>query len=214
MSIELVDLVSALSVLIPSAASIYFFRSASRDMRFFALFIILSLISSLAVTTLAIYQVNNLWLFHAFTPIEYGLLIYVFSFWQSQSMARILKWSIALFFLVWIGTILLQIEQFDHFYHPTRSLSTIILTIISLYTLIRISIQGENLIFRDYRSWIILGVLLSFTGTAIIFDLSDLALIRSVWTIHSILNVTGNLCFACAFLFVHSPSDPKGIVHE
>lgn len=209
MPIELIDLLSALSVLIPATAGIYFFRSASRDMQFLAVFIILSLISSLTVTILAIYEINNLWLFHIFTPIEYGFLICVFSFWQrSQLIKKILIWSIVVFFFIWIGAKLLQIEQFDHFYHPTRSLSTIIMTIVSVFTLITINIEEEDLIYKDYRFWVILGVLVSFTGTAIVFNLSDLDLIKSIWTIHSILNITGNICFACAFFFLRSQLNP------
>jgi hypothetical protein len=203
LQIELIDLLSALSILIPCATSIYFFRSAGSDMRFFAVFIYVSLISSSAVAILAAYEINNLWLIHIFIPIEYGFLVLLFSFWQRGKLVRrILRWSIVVFFGIWIWSKLIHLERLDHFYYPTKSLSTIVLITVSIFTLITINVDELKLIYKDYRFWVILGVLVYFAGTAVVFSLSDLALIKSVWTIHSILNITGNICFACAFLFL------------
>jgi len=197
------DSLSALSVLLPLLASIFFYKLSNQDLRIFTFFIFLSSLSSLIVMVLAMNKINNLLFFHIFTLVEYCFLIFIFSMWVKNSYIKlVLRWSIPVFVLVWLGLIISGVENTNEFPNSMRSISNVILTLVSVYILVQLLEWGEHSILRNYKFWISFGVLISYPATSIIFLLNDMELINYVWTIHPILDIVTNICYACAFFCI------------
>ena len=146
---------------------------------------------------LAFNRINNIWLFHLFTPLEYGFLVMVFSYWQKKSLLRlVLRLSIPLFALICLVNKLFleNLVTFDSF---TASLEGSALIMISVYTLFNLYRGNSGPISKDPRFWITVAVLIYFAGSLPTFAFAN---IIALWSIHNILNVSSNVLFTGGFL--------------
>lgn len=146
---------------------------------------------------LALNRINNIWLFHLFTPLEYGILVMVFSYWQKEPLLRlVLRLSIPLFVLICLVNKLFleNLVSFDNF---TVSLESSALIMISVFTLFSLYRDNSGLISKDPRFWITVAVLIYFAGNLPTFAFAN---IIALWSIHSILNITSNILFSGGFL--------------
>ncbi|MFQ6103025.1 MAG: hypothetical protein ACE5OP_01890 [Candidatus Glassbacteria bacterium] len=155
-----------------------------------------------AAAALAFHKSYNLWLFNIFIVVDYSFLALVFSFWQKKkTFEKILRLSVPLFLLFWLGAKLFQLESFDQINNYSRTLESLILTAISLYTLYILNEEDDILLIRDRRFWAAAAVLIYFAGNMMIFAIGEVILGGvHVWLVHSSLNIVTNLCYAGAFL--------------
>jgi hypothetical protein len=159
-------------------------------------FILIGLVDMLALY-LAFHRVLNIWLFHLFTPLEYGFLVFVFSCWQKRPVVRLLlRASIPLFAgLCLVNKLYLEnLGRFDNF---TTTLEAIALIMISVYTLFDIYRENSSPILKNPRFWVATAVLIYFSGNFPIFAFAN---VLTVWSIHHILNITSNMLFTGGFL--------------
>jgi hypothetical protein len=166
-------------------------------MRILLVFFAVSLLIEVIVDLLALYKINNLWLFHISTLLEYTLLILVFSYWQKKDILKLsLRLSIPLFLLIWFAAKLF-LESFNQFDNFTSSMAGVILVVVSSYTLYDLSKENSVSLSRDPRFWVGSAVLIYYTGNLMLFALSN---IITIWAIHSILNIIANLIYSGGFL--------------
>lgn len=157
---------------------------------------------------LALNNISNMWLFHIFTPLEYGLLALVFSYWQRNTFLRLLlRLSIPLFAVLCLVNRLLSenLVSFDNF---TSSLEGWALILISIYTLLQLRRDTSVPILGMPQFWIAAAVLIYFSGNLPIFAFANMA---TVWMINHILNIISNLLFAGGFLCCHLKYRPYGV---
>jgi len=153
----------------------------------------------------SLYQAYNLcgsvWCLHFYTPIEYSILVLVFSYWiKNNSIKRILRFSIPLFILIFVLNKLF-IESMDHFDYITASIESIILLAISAYVLYNLHNEKLDSIFGMSQFWVAVAVLIYFAGNSLSFSLS---VIFPIWIIPSILNIVANLLYTGGFLCCRS----------
>lgn len=176
------------------------FRRLGPDIKILLAYIgLLGLVDVLGLY-LAFNRISNIWLFHLFTPLEYGFLVMVFSCWQKRSLLRLLlRLSIPLFALICIVSKLFveNLVSFDSF---TSSLESWALILISIYTLLGLHRDKSFPILGMPRFWIASAVLIYFSGNLPIFAFANMA---AVWTINHILNILSNILFAGGFLCYH-----------
>lgn len=202
--IPLPDVLSVFSILIPLVAGFFLLHRAGRDMQVFFVFIFLNFVSSRIVGLLAIHRIHNLWLGHLWTPIEYSFLILVFSYWQkNHGIRKALRWSIPAFILIWIATQLWWINPFAQIFNPSRSMSSIVLTLLAIFTIFQLTEDFTSSSLKDYRLWVSLWVLVYCSSNVLLFSLGSFVMIDMVWTLHSIANIVGNIGFAVSFLCLH-----------
>jgi hypothetical protein len=195
--------ISAHSSIIPLVFGVIFFRNFSKDLKLYTMLFVIAVIFDQIITYLSS-QGQNTWLFgNIFHLIEYVMIIYVFSYWQKNSqLQKLLFWSIPLYTLFWIWVKVFGIEDMDKFPHFTRSIAAIIITIVAIYTLIKLGENGSY-IYKHYQFWICVGALLYFSGNIVLFSLSDLNLVSNLFFIHSILNIIANFFYAGGFWCHH-----------
>jgi len=193
----LLDIISAISWAAPLLAGVFVLNRLGRETKILVgYFILIGLVDTFGLY-LAANRTNTIWLFHLFTPLEYGFLVMVFSYWQKKPLLRLLlRLSIPLFALICLVNKLFleSLVSFDNF---TASLEGSALIMISVYTLFNLYRDNSGPISKDPRFWITVAVLIYFSGSLPTFAFAN---IIALWSIHSILNITSNILFSGGFL--------------
>ena len=57
------------------------YRKSRRDTQLLALWFTLSVVISIVEYYLAVHKINNLWINHFFTPVEYAILVWIIAEW-------------------------------------------------------------------------------------------------------------------------------------
>jgi len=193
--------ISGFSSIIPFVAGIAFFRFLQKDRRLLAVFFGIAVLFDLFLSYTGHHGVNNLWAIHIWTLIEYGFLVYVFSYWhKNKAFRRLLRWSIPVFVMIWVAAKLGGIEDMTHFQNYTRSVGSMILTVASVIILYSLSESVGASIHKSYQFWVSLAVLIYFAGNIILFSASNIVLVGSLFFMHSVLNIIANLMYAGGFL--------------
>lgn len=195
--------ISAHSSIIPFLLGVIFFRNFSKDLKLYTIFFGIAVIFDQIVTYLSSKQQNSWFLINIWILIEYCGTIYVFSYWQKNiRIQKVLRWSIPAYSIFWFIAKIFQMEDLHWFPQYTRSIESIILTIVAIYTLIKLGETGTY-INKHYQFWVCIGVLFYFSGNIILFSLSDLRLVINLFIVHSILNILANFLYAGGFWCHH-----------
>ena len=198
--------ISAASAFIPVIAGLFCARFTPRDLKIFLLYLAINCLSNIVSIGLAMMKLNNLWLLHVFTPIQFALFIWIFSQWQKPPVKHFFLSAIPAFTLVWLLAMLF-FENISRFNSLTRPLEALVLIGVSGFTLYQLQQESIGILFRKPSFWIASGTLIYFSGMIILYTLSNSLLevsietLRTVWlTIQPTVNISANLLFAAGFL--------------
>ncbi|MCI0707457.1 MAG: hypothetical protein L0Y80_08250 [Ignavibacteriae bacterium] len=176
------------------------------EMRILLLSIFVSFFLGSTMIVLAVQGINNLWVIHLSTLLQYSLLTWLFSFWHTARTRKLLLLSIPIFFSIWL-IVFLGFESISAFSSYTRPLQALLLISFSCYTLFIINKDETKPIFSTPAFWAASGTLIYFTGTMILFALSNILLkesaemLRMLWApIQSTSVIVSHVCFAGAFI--------------
>lgn len=197
---------SQLSGFMPFLGGLFKIKHLKKDTKILFAFFTVALITEIIVKILAYNKINNLWLFHVFTIVEYSFWVVVFSFWQREHKAKkILRASVFIFCMIWLLNLIFHIEHFNDYNNVSRSIESILLTAIALFTLYNCYLESEVVIYKNYIFYFSIGVLLYFSGNFMFFSLGK-SIVNGLdlGIIHSTLNITANLCYLGGFLCHHS----------
>lgn len=194
------------SLMFPLIAAFMSLRFLNRELKVFFIYQAIAMIITIWQLHLAANNINNLWLIHLQTPIEFGFFMWIFSLWQENPFTRrffrltipvyIILWAILVFFVE-------KIDEFNTFSKPTEA---VVLIIASGYCLYLVNKEKVESLFRQPSFWISSGTLIYFTGTVIIFTVTNLLLhesveeLRAVWNVVFVMEIITNLFFAGGFL--------------
>jgi hypothetical protein len=198
--------VSELSPLLPIVGALLGSRPFHRDLTIFFYYLIITFIITGWMTYLASHGTNNLWLIHLQTPMEFTFFMWLFARWQEDAfLKRFFQITIPVFVCVWAALVFFveKIDQFSTYSKPTE---TILLIIASGYCLFQVNKEKVESLFRQPSFWISSGALIYFTGTVILFTVSNLLLreseaeLRTAWWVVIILNIIANLFYLAGFI--------------
>lgn len=195
-----------LSVLLALGAGLVKWRIASRSMRLLTVLLLFVALIDIFTLILALRSINNIFLFHAIIIIFYPILALLFSYWHSRRTKRLLRWSIPIFIAAVLLLFVLGYETLEM--PPSYSLSvmSIMLAIISLYTLFTLIRDGGTPIYSDERFWVSLGVFMSYASTAFIYSGIMGGITDDIWIAHNMIHTIGNLCYLAGFLWMQTPT--------
>ncbi len=172
----------------------------------FFVFLVVDQLSDLTMVTLASRHINNLWLTHVFVLIQYAFFSWIFAGWQHEERIR------KLLYLSIPGMILLGIisafflENVTSFNTITRPLSSLLIVMISAYTLLSLNRSHVESLFRDTRFWLCSAALIYFASSLALAALGNVIIglpldqSRQLFAVHAVLNVIANVGYAGAFL--------------
>ena len=175
----------------------YRLRQLSREMKILLCLIGIALSTDFVLLYLATHHINNLWLMHFYTLLEFSLFMLIFSSWQKNKFSqKLLRLIILIYIPIWFSAKFL-LEDFSSFDNFTSSLSGTLLTGIAIYTLLILKKEVDCNILIEKRFWVSTGVLFYFAGNLFIFALGSTI---AVWSLHNIINICANICYAGGFL--------------
>lgn len=191
-------------VLIPLIAGLIGFRKYTLDFKLLTfLFLIIAGVGIYSYSQ-AFRGQNNIWIYHFYDPIEYGLLIAVFSFWQKkQIVKRILLYSIPVFVLFCGINIIFFTDDINNYNFFTSSISRIIFIIISAYTLLNIFKSDKGELLKKPEFWITIALLMYSSNTLAYFVFSKIHVAQvmvTLWVINVVMDIIANQIYAIGFI--------------
>ena len=156
---------------------LFFYKKLSPPLRIIVFFCGVALFVNVVSTFLANHGINNLFLIHLDTIVEFLILLKFYSL--------VLKEALPTRFFIWVGAYFaiialafaFTVQPFDTFNDYARTLESI--GVIALALLLFYRILVEMKIVRLEQSsvfWVNTGLLLYFSGGALLFSLSNMTL--------------------------------------
>jgi len=202
---DILNILSMFSSIIPLIAGIVVYRCLTKPLKILLILFVVGAVVELIGYYFLIKQTQSVWVFHVYTLLEFSLLVLVFSYWQKGRIRKWLRFSIGVFFLMWLAA-KFSIEGVDEWDSYTGTFEGVFLIAVSAGTFF--NLIGENLesLLYDSRFWVASAVLIYFSGTLLTFALSNTIAGSADYNLfkltlfHPILNIISNLCYAGGFL--------------
>src|SRR5574341_1187946 len=103
----------SLSIVFPILAAALSFRFLTRELKLLLTYQVISLVITVWMTYLASNSINNLWLFHIQTPIEFFFFMWIFSRWQTNPLfQKFFEMTIPVFVFLW-AVLVFFVEKID-----------------------------------------------------------------------------------------------------
>lgn len=175
----------------------YYFEKLSRELKVLLALLSLALVISLLLTPIGRIWGNNLFLFHFYTLIEYSLLAFLFSYWQTRkSVSRVMRISILVFTLIWV-LFKFSIEGFSSMNNYSQSLANLLLSGMASYTLLSLLSEKVDSIYSEPKFWVSSAVLIYHAGNLFLYAFpAGIA----IWSIHNLINIISNVFYVGGFL--------------
>jgi hypothetical protein len=142
------------------------------------------------------------WTRYIYIPIEYSVLMVIFSIWQEdRKIKKILLWSIPVFIGICIISALYR-KDFTFFDGLTISLSCLIYAAISLFTLVGLLYKNVGNIYKNYIFWVCSALVLYGASGVIFYSLTNyypsytpVRINAGIASISNIFYMIGFLCY-------------------
>ncbi len=196
---HLIDIISTYSIIVPVLAGALLFRNLPKQLKTLCLYIFLAFTLEMAIWITASASINNLFLFHAFTYVEFIFLSMVF--YQLADLLiwkRVILWLLLLFCVFSIVNSIFyeSILEFNSNQRYVAGIMGFVLIVGYFAKLIR---KAEH-IYLERHPYFILAAsyLLYFSGTFFLFLVSKEFMgadIAKYWSLHGVLNIFLNLSY-------------------
>jgi len=154
---------------------------------------------------MGMYGINNIWLINCYLPVEYTLIVLVFSCWVEGEWRRILRWSIPVFILLYLTIGIMTMQNIYSMNDVGRILENVLIIIAAVMVLYFGIITSEIPMLRSYKYWIITGTILYYVFTSFImvmwkFHLAGM--FPDLWLFNSVVAVITNMFWTMSFVWV------------
>jgi hypothetical protein len=201
----ILPVVQILSGLLPVAAAVHVLRSLSKTMMVLLVYFVIAFLFDISLMILGLHGINNLWLMHLFTPIEYALFVWVLSDRSQRRAKRAFRVSIPLFIGFWLVAAAL-FERATEFNTISHSVEAGILVLVASFALFEINRGSSGSPLQDPYFWIASAALLYFAASVLIYALSNvflsmsMELLLAAYNFKIIVNAIANVVYAGGFL--------------
>lgn len=170
-------------------------------LKLLVLFLAVVLVNNIIMLYWAFLKINNMWLFHFFTLLEYTSLSWILSYWHTKPFFQNgIRWSILFFACFWVLA-KFTFEDMDSYDSITATISHLLLIGYAALTLFELGqTTGEKFIL-DARFWVSGAVLIYSTGSVLWLALSNVIItwpesqMMIAWTIHWTLDIFTNILY-------------------
>jgi hypothetical protein len=169
-------LLTMVSSAVPLVVGLFYYRRLMREMKILVLYLSISFIFELSLFLLGLLGINNLWMVQVWTIIEYIFIVVLFSYWMKVGKIRmVLIYSVIPFIIFYIIDVAL-LSEVDKFNSYSRSVECLIFSGVAGYALYDLSKTHTGSLWQNFRFYLILAVFLYFTGSLMIYALSNLVI--------------------------------------
>ncbi len=198
-------LLGSLSIFVTFIVALCFCKKFDKSTKLFFSYLTLSAIFETIMIIWVVKGENNLWISHIFTPIEYGLLAYLLSYWQeNHTIKKLMRYSIPVVIILIISLNLSGIEPTNIFDYISIPITSLLLTAFSWHILHQMSIRDTGNLLKDHKFWITAGVFIYFSSGLFIFAMGILPQIDALYVIFQVnsgLLIIRNIFFSIAMIY-------------
>jgi len=198
--LDYLSFLSILSSIIPLILGIYWVNILPKALKVLSAFIFIILILELLCVYLSSLRINNLFLFHANSFLEFVFYPLILSFiLKNKIFQYTIIISITSFLIFAIFNIYLW-EPLTAFNTNTRAVEGILMIAFCIYFYFDLFLKTEVVKLSTYPYfWLVSGLLIYFSGTLFLYLYAN-QIVKSTnityWIIHSILNIFLNIMFS------------------
>lgn len=174
------------------------FKRQQKVLKILSTFLILMLAIQFVVMYLNLNRINNLFLFHLYTPIEFGLLSIILSLINSRKKTKLIINGICILFILFCIFSALFIEPLSAFNSIARGIEGVLAIVLSIYFFYALFNDDDTKDLLKYPYfWLFSGWLIYFSGTFFLFMYANNQGIATLTypIIHSVLNIFLNLVY-------------------
>ncbi len=186
----------------------YYYKNLPKPFKLFVLYVSFSVISGIIELLLIGSKGSNHILYHFYSPIEFcfiiiGILLLI----NIKNLKNKVLLIIIPYLIFWIYA-KLTLEPLNQMANVSIAVANTIVFIVAVFGSLRIALSSFGSIFRDPRITMIIGILIYFGGSIIIFALSNLIFYegeipaKSLWKIHNGLHILFNFIMIYSFYLV------------
>jgi hypothetical protein len=194
--ISIVGYANIVSAFFPVICGLVFIRRLKPELKILMILFVVAAVEEVLMMHFALRRVNVNWVNHFYTPLEYAIFTYVFALWQDQQrVKRVFLWSIPVFAIFCLWDILDR-QNLQYTNNFTAAVACALYLIATSYTLVRIERERIELFYKDYRFWILGGLLVYAAGSLPYFVFFRQFHSYYLWGFHGGLNVLTNIFYA------------------
>ena len=182
------------------------YRSLPRSLRFLEWLIILTFGETVIEWVIASYNIQNLWMSHINTLVEFVLIMLMYFFWMKRNLNRLmLNICLVMFVVCWIVS-KFTFEPLSSLDGWTAPLSKVLQIVFSALLLLDVVKESDITWINDPRIWVASGVIIYSAGSLFIFALFNTMLqispdrLKLVWSLNWILIIASNVLSTWGFL--------------
>ncbi len=187
--------ISFIAALLAAGRGLTKWQISTRPMRLLTVFLLYSTMSNIASIALATRNVQNLFLFHIYALFTYSAMALVFSYWHKDKLRQYIRLSIPVYLTFYLLLLIIGYEDINKQASLGLSVMSVLITIVSLYTLLFILQDSTISTHRDERFWVSIATLFIFSINAVIYSGIRSEITIDIWIIHNIFNAIGYLCY-------------------
>ena len=181
------------------------------------IFFLLAAATEMIVFTYSLLHKPSAWIVHIYTPIEYGLLLYVLSSWQENpAVRRAIRTSIPAYLCLYLIAKLTGVEPFEAktINYLSRPIALLLISGFSWFTLNQTWLHGSENLSRNFRFWILMALTTYYSGSimldAFMYTKNHDVLLHLFYA-QAILNILHNILFTIGIIVALDSQPTKRI---
>lgn len=201
---HIVRYISAISVILPLIALIKNHRFLTGELKFVGYLVCVAVIGELTGGLQTIFGINNMPSLHAYAVLEFAAIALIYYHYFKSKKIRAVIVSLIIAFSVFSILNIILFQRHTEFNTYPRTLEALLIIMIALFYLFHLSRKLQDIALEhDPMFWVNGGIFFYFTGTVLLFMMSNYMMDREpemhfkVWSVmHSALNITFNAAIA------------------
>ena len=194
-----INTISFYSVLAPTLVGVFLFKSLPRILKHLCILIFSLTAFEFLSLTANKYLGTNLFLFHLFTYIEFGVIATIYYSLSKEILWKRIVLTFTILFVLFSIINLTYFETFIQFNSNQRYVEGIMVLIFCIGYYTKLLREAENIYLEKHPYfWLTSGYLIYFAGTLFLFLFSRELMENSdssYWSLHGMLNIFLNLIY-------------------
>lgn len=202
----MIKTIGAYASLLPLLLGLFTFSSNGKAIRFLILLSIIACVTEYTGAYLAYQQIPNLFLFHLYPPIEFSILLVIYSINLKRFIPKYVFWGIGILFISLSVLNTIYFEPLNVFNANGRGLeSFLVLGIATGYSIFQLKALPEERTDNKAMFWVNTGLMMYFSVNLVLFFMSNYLLKNFsqtfnnfLWDFHALISFVLYLFFTFA----------------
>lgn len=193
MPIKIFYYIIPFTCLVPAIVGIRHYASLTKDLKIITLYVLVCFLTEIPTNYLRMHNMNNLFLLHLFTIIEFLLMAWLYSFHILRVINKKVILAITVTFIVFAVLNTLFFQSLSTFNSYARCIEILLIIFFALAYVYELIVRNEQKLLKALPMyWINTAVLIYFTAGFFLYLVSNNILLptyinKSIWFVHGLL---------------------------